>query len=195
MRATEQPHASIPLDLLSNDIVERSKMAPLPANLVFLSCDPYSMLPLVSELTPEQALYFYYTAYSYVNTGNKQQPASTIYENPRSLFHPCLGRGNLIYPPKVYGDLFYERVKEAKPKIWLVNTGWHGGNPGLGKKISLEQSRGLIDLIIAGKLDECRLESVEKLAVRVPVGWTLPGTSAQALEALLNPQKAWKDAA
>ena len=123
---TENTRASYPLELVSN--------AQLPAicghakNIVFLTCDAFSVFPPVSKLTPEQAIYHFYSGYTAKIAGTEQG-----IKEPTPTFSACFGEAFLPLKPQVYADLLLKKINEHKTSVWLVNTGWTGGRYGVGK--------------------------------------------------------------
>jgi phosphoenolpyruvate carboxykinase (ATP) len=101
-----------------------------PKNIVFLTCDAFSVLPPVAKLTNEQALYHFYSGYTSKVAGTEMG-----IKEPTPAFSACFGEAFLPFKPQVYADLLYEKLKKHGTKVWLVNTGWTGGRYGVGKVI------------------------------------------------------------
>jgi phosphoenolpyruvate carboxykinase (ATP) len=123
---TENTRASYPLEFIPN--------AKIPAvtghakNIVFLTCDAFSVLPPVSKLTPEQAIYHFYSGYTAKIAGTEQGV-----KEPTPTFSACFGEAFLPLKPQVYADLLLKKINEHGTHVWLVNTGWTGGRYGIGK--------------------------------------------------------------
>lgn len=123
---TENTRACYPLEFIDN--------AQIPAicghakNIVFLTCDAFSVFPPVSKLTPEQAIYHFYSGYTAKIAGTEQG-----IKEPTPTFSACFGEAFLPLKPQVYADLLLKKINEHKTSVWLVNTGWTGGRYGVGK--------------------------------------------------------------
>lgn len=101
-----------------------------PKNIVFLTCDAFSVLPPVSKLTPEQAIYHFYSGYTAKIPGTEQGV-----KEPTPTFSAGFGEAFLPMKPQVYADLLIKKIKEHGVHVWLINTGWTGGKYGVGKVI------------------------------------------------------------
>lgn len=99
-----------------------------PKNIVFLTCDAFSVLPPVSKLTPEQAIYHFYSGYTAKIAGTELGV-----KEPTPTFSSCFGEAFLPLKPQVYADLLFKKIHEHGVNVWLVNTGWTGGKYGIGK--------------------------------------------------------------
>lgn len=99
---------------------------------MFLTCDAFSVLPPVSKLTPEQAIYHFYSGYTAKIAGTEQGV-----KEPTPTFSACFGEAFLPLKPQVYADLLFEKIHKHNVNVWLVNTGWTGGRYGIGKVILL----------------------------------------------------------
>lgn len=102
-----------------------------PKNIVFLTCDAFSVLPPVSKLTPEQAIYHFYSGYTAKIAGTELGV-----KEPTPTFSSCFGEAFLPLKPQVYADLLFKKIHEHGVNVWLVNTGWTGGKYGIGKVIT-----------------------------------------------------------
>lgn len=123
---TENTRASYPLQYIPN-----SKLPAVcghPKNIVFLTCDAFSVLPPVSKLTPEQAIYHFYSGYTAKIAGTELGV-----KEPTPTFSSCFGEAFLPLKPQVYADLLYKKIHDHNANVWLVNTGWTGGKYGIGK--------------------------------------------------------------
>lgn len=125
---TENTRASYPLEFIPG--VQIPAIAGHPNNIVFLTCDAFSVLPPVSKLTPEQAIYHFYSGYTAKIAGTE-----IGVKEPTPTFSACFGEAFLPLKPQVYADLLYKKIKEHNVNVWLVNTGWTGGRYGIGKVI------------------------------------------------------------
>jgi hypothetical protein len=123
---TENTRACYPLENIPN--AQMPAICGHPNNIVFLTCDAFSVLPPVSKLTPEQAIYHFYSGYTAKIAGTEQG-----IKEPTPTFSACFGEAFLPLKPQVYADLLYKKIHEHKVNVWLVNTGWTGGRYGVGK--------------------------------------------------------------
>ena len=127
---TENTRATYPLEYIPNSQIPA--VCGHPKNIVFLTCDAFSVLPPVSKLTPEQAIYHFYSGYTAKIAGTEQG-----IKEPTPTFSACFGEAFLPLKPQVYADLLYKKINEHKVNVWLVNTGWTGGKYGVGKVLIL----------------------------------------------------------
>lgn len=123
---TENTRASYPLEFIPN--VQLPAVCGHAKNIVFLTCDAFSVLPPVSKLTPEQAIYHFYSGYTAKIAGTEQGV-----KEPTPTFSACFGEAFLPLKPQVYADLLFEKIHKHGANVWLVNTGWTGGRYGIGK--------------------------------------------------------------
>ena len=123
---TENTRASYPLEFIPN--AQLPAVCGHPKNIVFLTCDAFSVLPPVSKLTPEQAIYHFYSGYTAKIAGTEQGV-----KEPTPTFSSCFGEAFLPLKPQVYADLLFEKIHKHGVNVWLVNTGWTGGRYGIGK--------------------------------------------------------------
>jgi phosphoenolpyruvate carboxykinase (ATP) len=98
-----------------------------PKNVIFLTADAYGVLPPVSKLTPEQAMYYFINGYT-----SKLAGTEAGVTEPQPNFSPCFGGPFLPRPPSEYAEMLAERIKKYKANVWLLNTGWTGGRTARG---------------------------------------------------------------
>jgi phosphoenolpyruvate carboxykinase (ATP) len=123
---TENTRASYPLEFIPN--AKLPAVTGHPKNIIFLTCDAFSVLPPVSKLTPEQAIYHFYSGYTAKIAGTEQGV-----KEPTPTFSACFGEAFLPLKPQVYADLLLDKINKHGTNVWLVNTGWTGGRYGYGK--------------------------------------------------------------
>ena len=127
-RLTQNTRACYPLEFIPN--------AQIPAvtghakNIIFLTCDAFSVLPPVSKLTTQQALYHFYSGYTAKVAGTE-----VGVKDPVPTFSACFGEAFMPFKPQVYADLLAKKIEQHGTHVWLVNTGWTGGKYGVGKVI------------------------------------------------------------
>ncbi|RKO97203.1 ATP-utilizing phosphoenolpyruvate carboxykinase [Caulochytrium protostelioides] len=162
-----------------------------PTNIVLLTCDAFGVLPPVSLLTSEQAMYHFISGYTAKVAGTEEGVTE-----PTATFSACFGAPFLVFHPTVYAKMLGAKLAKHAVKVWLVNTGWTGGAYGVGSRMKLAISRGIIDAIHNGKLYECMQKPGG--AQNFPIfNLQIPTNTGDAVcmpsidPAVLDPQKAW----
>ncbi len=178
---TENTRAAYPIEHIDN--ARPPCVAGHPRHVIFLTCDASGVLPPVSRLTPEQAMYQFLSGYTARVAGTEVG----IFE-PQLAFSACFSAAFLVRHPVVYARLLAEKLKRHKTQAWLVNTGWAGGGYGAGKRIDLAVTRQIIDSIHAGDLDQAAVETDPIFGLHAVS--RVPGVS----DRLLIPRQAWDDA-
>ncbi len=178
---TENTRVSYPLHFISNAI--EPSVGNIPSNIFFLTCDAYGVLPPVSLLTPEQAMYQFISGYTAKVAGTE-----TGVTEPKSTFSACFGAPFLPLHPGKYAKLLGEKIRTHKVKVWMINTGWSGGAYGTGNRIKLNYTRAMITAALEGKLDNVAFEAHPVFGMQVPV--SCPGVPSE----ILNPRSTWADA-
>ncbi len=177
---TENTRASYPIDFIPHAKIPC--VAGQPTNIIFLSCDAFGVLPPVSRLTPEQAMYHFISGYTAKVAGTEVG----ILE-PQATFSACFGAAFLVYHPTMYAEMLADRLRAHQAQAWLVNTGWIGGAYGTGRRIALAYTRAIIDAIHSGRLAATPTTLDPTFALAVPK--EVPGVP----ERLLRPGDAWSD--
>lgn len=148
---TENTRGCYPIEHIQN--VKMPCVGPHPDNIIFLTCDAFGVLPPVSKLTPEQAEYYFISGYTAKVAGTEMGVTE-----PQATFSPCFGGPFMVWHPKKYAELLSKKLQQHDAKVWLINTGWTGGEYGDGKRMSLTHTRRIITAIYAGDLDEANVE-------------------------------------
>jgi phosphoenolpyruvate carboxykinase (ATP) len=143
---TENTRAAYPLAHIHNS--EWASRSGQPRTILFLTCDAFGVLPPVSRLTPEQALYHFLSGYTAKVAGTE----SGVRE-PEATFSTCFAAPFLPLPPARYAQLFGDRLRTHGSQVWLVNTGWMNGPFGRGQRIPLTHTRAMVRAILQGALD------------------------------------------
>src|SRR6266542_5902039 len=143
---TENTRASYPIHYIRNHVP--SGRGGHPKNVVFLTADAFGVLPPISKLSPEQAMYYFLSGYTAKVAGTERGVTE-----PQATFSACFGAVFLVFEPTKYADMLGERLREHGSKVWLVNTGWSGGAYGVGKRMKLAYTRAMIHAALSGKLD------------------------------------------
>jgi phosphoenolpyruvate carboxykinase (ATP) len=158
---TENTRVAYPLDYIPNAVLP--SLGPQPKDVVFLTCDAYGVLPPISRLTPEQAMYHYLLGYTAKVAGTE-----IGVKEPTLTFSPCFGAPFLPLHPTEYAKLLGERIKKHQTRCWLVNTGWSGGPFGVGKRMKIAHTRAMVNAALAGKLNDVHYVEDPVFGVSVP---------------------------
>ncbi len=149
-----------------------------------LTCDAFGVMPPVSKLTPEQAMYHFLSGYTAKLAGTEAGV-----KEPQDVFSTCFGAPFLPRRPTVYADLLGKKMAEHKATCWLVNTGWSGGGVGVGARVKIAHTRAMVNAILDGKLDGVPMTKDPNFGVVVPQ--SCPDVPAEILSA----RNTWKDKA
>ena len=144
---TQNTRGSYPIEYMSNAKVPC--IADHPSDVIFLTCDAFGVIPPVSRLTPEQAMYYFVSGYTAKVAGTEMGV-----DEPEATFSPCFGGPFLMWSPSKYADLLATKIREHDVNVWLVNTGWSGGAYGTGSRMKLAYTRSIIDAIHTGQLKD-----------------------------------------
>jgi len=153
-----------------------------PRNIIFLTADAFGVLPPVSKLTKEQAMYYFLSGYTAKVAGTERGITE-----PVATFSSCFGEPFLPLHPTVYAKLLGEKIDEHHVNVYLVNTGWSGGAYGVGKRMSIKATRSCINAILDGSINDSEYETLPVFNLSVPK--TLEGVDAN----ILNPRNTWED--
>ena len=177
---TENTRASYPLEFIPNYVP--SGQAGHPQNIVFLTADAYGVLPPISRLTPEQAMFHFLSGYTAKLAGTERGVSE-----PKATFSACFGAPFLALHPSVYADMLGEKIERHGVKVWLVNTGWTGGAYGDGQRMKLAYTRAMVRAALAGQLDQAATKPDPVFGLHVPID--VPGVPSE----VLRPRNTWKD--
>lgn len=158
---TENTRATYPVDYIPGVIIEGRGAH--PTNIFFLTADAFGILPPVSKLEPEAAMYHFLSGYTAKVAGTE----SGINE-PQATFSTCFGAPFMPRSPWVYAKMLSEKMKTFKTNCWLINTGWTGGPYGVGKRMSIELTRSIISAALDGRLKNSRFIKIENLNLLIP---------------------------
>ena len=180
-RHTENTRASYPIDFIPN-IVD-SGVAGHPANIVMLTADAFGVLPPISRLTPEQAMYHFISGYTAKVAGTEKG----LGNEPQATFSTCFGAPFMPRHPSTYARLLGERILNFGSRCWLVNTGWSGGAFGIGERMPIQHTRALLNAALDGTLDSANYAPDPFFGLEVPQ--FCPGVPGE----ILNPRNTWAD--
>ena len=176
---TENTRVSYPIEHIEN-IVQPVSKAGHAKRVIFLTADAFGVLPPVSRLTPEQTQYHFLSGFTAKLAGTERGVTQ-----PTPTFSACFGAAFLTLHPTQYADVLVKRMSAAGAQAYLVNTGWNGS----GKRISLKDTRAIINAILAGELDDVATETLPVFNLAIPK--SLP----QLDSAILDPRRSWPDEA
>ncbi len=175
---TENTRVSYPIDHINN-IVRPVSAAPAAKNVIFLSADAFGVLPPVSILTPEQTKYYFLSGFTAKLAGTERGITE-----PTPTFSACFGQAFLELHPTKYGEELVKKMEANGSKAYLVNTGWNG----TGKRISIKDTRGIIDAILDGSIEKAETKNIPIFNFEVPT--ELPGVDTN----ILDPRNTYADA-
>jgi phosphoenolpyruvate carboxykinase (ATP) len=179
---TENTRVSYPLHYIDNAL--EPSVGNIPKNIFFLTCDAYGVLPPISRLTPEQAMYQFMSGYTAKVAGTEAGVTE-----PKSTFSACFGAPFLPLHPARYAQMLGEKLRKHEVNVWLVNTGWTGGAYGTGSRIKLSYTRAMISAALNGELAKAAYKNHEVFGVAIPEA--CPGVPDE----ILDPRNTWKDPA
>ncbi|MDD6468995.1 MAG: phosphoenolpyruvate carboxykinase (ATP) [Bacilli bacterium] len=174
---TENTRVSYPINHINN-IVKPISSAPMAKNVIFLSADAFGVLPPVSILTPEQTQYYFLSGFTAKLAGTERGITE-----PTPTFSACFGQAFLELHPTKYAYELVRKMKISGAKAYLVNTGWNGS----GKRISIKDTRGIIDAILNGKINETSTKKIPYFDLEIPT--VLEGVDTN----ILDPRDTYKN--
>ena len=174
---TENTRVSYPINHINN-VVKPISSAPMAKNVIFLSADAFGVLPPVSILTPEQTQYYFLSGFTAKLAGTERGITE-----PTPTFSACFGQAFLELHPTKYAYELVRKMKISGAKAYLVNTGWNGS----GKRISIKDTRGIIDAILNGKINETTTKKIPYFDLEIPT--VLEGVDTN----ILDPRDTYKN--
>jgi phosphoenolpyruvate carboxykinase (ATP) len=179
---TENTRGAYPLSFLDNAVP--SGRGGHPRTIVMLTADAFGVLPPISRLTADGAMYHFLSGYTARLAGTEQGVTE-----PRAAFSTCFGAPFLPLAPSRYARLLGERIARHAAKVWLVNTGWSGGAYGVGKRVRIPHTRAMIRAALDGRLDSVEIRRDPVFNIDVPV--SCPDVPPE----ILRPRDTWADGA
>lgn len=177
---TQNTRASYPIEHIDNAKIPC--LGGTPKNVIFLTCDAFSVLPPVSKLTPEQAMYHFISGYTAKVAGTEMGVTE-----PTATFSACFGAPFLVWHPTKYAELLAKKMRENNVNAWLVNTGWSGGGTGVGERINLKYTRSIIDAIHEDTLLDVGYTESQTFGLAIPN--KVPNVPTE----ILQPRNTWED--
>jgi phosphoenolpyruvate carboxykinase (ATP) len=177
---TENTRAAYPLQAIDN-IVDPS-VAGHPTTIVFLTADAFGVLPPISKLTKEQAMYHFLSGYTSKLAGTERGVTS-----PQATFSTCFGSPFLPLPATTYAEMLGEKIDEHNVNVYLVNTGWTGGEYGTGQRMKLAYTRAMIQAALEGEL--INVETIKDPVFGLKIPAHVPGVPDEVLQ----PSRTWNN--
>jgi phosphoenolpyruvate carboxykinase (ATP) len=181
-RITENTRAAYPLNFI--DGAESSGRGGNPQTVLFLTCDAFGVLPPLSKLTHEQALYHFLSGYTAKVAGTEAGVTA-----PEATFSTCFAAPFLPLRPTRYAELLADRLRQHQCEVWLVNTGWIGGPQGQGRRVPLAYTRSMVQAVLDRSLRHVPLQPDPRFGVFVPE------SCPHVPQDILQPRHAWPDSA
>jgi phosphoenolpyruvate carboxykinase (ATP) len=182
-RFTENTRAAYPIDNIENALLP--SVGGHPRNVLFLTADAFGVLPPISKLTPQQAMYHFLSGYTAKLAGTEAGLGS----EPVPDFSTCFGAPFMPLPPQLYAEMLGDRLRKHNAQCWLVNTGWTGGPFGVGRRMSLPHTRSMVHAVLDGSLAKVQFVTEPSF------GFSIPTSCPDVPSEVLNPRDVWKDAA
>jgi len=179
-RYTENTRASYPIEFIDGHVP--AGHAGHPKNVFFLTCDAFGVLPPVSRLTPEQAMYHFLSGYTAKVAGTEKGV-----KDPSATFSTCFGAPFLPRFPSVYAGMLGDKIRKHGATCWLINTGWTGGPFGVGERMKIAHTRAMLDAALQGELNDSAFEPDAIFGLHVPA--RCPGVPDE----VLRPNLTWSD--
>ncbi|RYD69000.1 MAG: phosphoenolpyruvate carboxykinase (ATP), partial [Sphingobacteriales bacterium] len=177
---TENTRVAYPLEYIENSVIP--SIASNPKNIFFLTADAFGVLPPISKLTPEQAMFHFMSGYTAKVAGTE----AGITE-PQLTFSACFGKAFMPLHPSKYANLLGKKIKENNVNVWLVNTGWTGGPYGIGKRMKLDYTRAMITAALNGGLEHRNYKQHHVFKLMMPLH--CPNVPND----ILDPSKTWSN--
>ncbi|WP_027409575.1 phosphoenolpyruvate carboxykinase (ATP) [Anoxybacillus tepidamans] len=177
---TENTRAAYPIQSIDN-IVDPS-IAGHPTTIIFLTADAFGVLPPISKLTKEQAMYHFLSGYTSKLAGTERGITS-----PQATFSTCFGAPFLPLPATRYAEMLGKKIDEHNVQVFLVNTGWTGGEYGVGSRMKLQYTRAMVQAALEGELNN--VETVKDPIFGLEIPAHVPGVPDE----VLLPKNTWAD--
>jgi phosphoenolpyruvate carboxykinase (ATP) len=177
---TENTRSSYPLRFIPN--ASETGRGGHPAHVVMLTADAFGVLPPISRLSPEQAMYHFLSGYTARVAGTEAGV-----KDPQATFSTCFGAPFMPRHPTVYAEMLRDRMRRHEVDCWLVNTGWNGGPFGTGERISLRHTRAMLHAALAGELARASYQEHPEFGLVIPTA--CPDVPSE----ILDPKATWAD--
>ncbi|MGH7587677.1 MAG: phosphoenolpyruvate carboxykinase (ATP), partial [Gemmatimonadota bacterium] len=177
---TENTRAGYPVDFIPGAVIPG--LGGHPRTVLFLTADAFGVLPPISRLTGEQAMYHFISGYTAKVAGTEAGVTE-----PKATFSACFGAPFLPLPPTRYAEMLGDRLERHGTRVYLVNTGWTGGSYGVGRRMNLGHTRAMVSAALNGELENARFTAHPIFGVEVP------DRCPAVPEKVLDPRSTWDD--
>ena len=181
-KITENTRVSYPIDYIDNAV--SPSVGGIPKNVFFLAYDAYGVLPPISQLSPEQAMYYFMSGFTAKVAGTEAGVTE-----PQLTFSACFGAPFLPLHPSKYAEMLGKRLKESGARVWMLNTGMTGGVYGVGTRMKLPYTRAMITAALTGALDNIEFVAHPIFGLGIPI--SCPNVPTE----ILDPRTSWPDKA
>ncbi len=181
-RFTENTRAAYPIAFIDN--AEPTGQGGHPRHVIMLTADAFGVLPPISRLAPQAAMYHFLSGYTAKVAGTEKGVTE-----PKATFSTCFGAPFLPLPPSRYATMLGDKISRHNARVWLVNTGWSGGPYGVGKRMKISYTRAMIRAALSGALDAVEFANDPIFNLDIPA--VCPGVPAE----VLHPRNTWSDLA
>ncbi|MHC6180744.1 phosphoenolpyruvate carboxykinase (ATP) [Clostridium sp. JNZ X4-2] len=179
-RYTENTRAAYPIEYIDN--IEKSGVGGNPQAIIFLTADAFGVIPPISKLSKEAAMYHFMSGYTSKVSGTERGITE-----PETTFSACFGEPFMLMNPAVYARLLGRKINKYNTEVYLVNTGWIGGVYGVGSRINLSYTRAMVKAALDGKLKNVNF--IEHPVFKIMMPTECPGVPDE----ILNPRNMWED--
>jgi phosphoenolpyruvate carboxykinase (ATP) len=179
---TENTRANYPVEFIDGAMIP--SVGGHPKVAVFLTADAFGVLPPISKLSPEQAMFHFISGYTAKVAGTEAGVTE-----PQATFSTCFGAPFMLQAPRIYAELLRKRMEEHGAQVWLVNTGWQGGKYGVGKRMAIPHTRAMVTAAVEGTLKDAEFVLDPAFGLSVPKH--VPGVPDE----VLMPRNSWSDKA
>lgn len=177
---TENTRVGYPINYIPNAAIPG--IGGQPKTVIFLTADAFGVLPPISRLTPEQAMYYFVSGFTSKLAGTERGITE-----PQPTFSTCFGEPFLPLDPSLYAAMLKEKMTKSGAHVYLVNTGWSGGSYGTGSRMKLRYTRAMVSAALDGSLENAKFEKDPVFGMDVPT--TCPGVPDE----VMIPKNTWKD--
>lgn len=177
---TQNTRCSYPIHFIPN--ASETSVGGHPDNVIFLTCDAFGVLPPISKLTPEQAMYHFISGYTAKVAGTERGVTE-----PQATFSACFGAPFMPLHPTVYAELLADKIRTHNSNVWLLNTGWTGGPHGVGHRIELKYTRRMLAEALNGNIEDASFE------MNSIFGLAVPSKVEGVPNEILMPRNTWGD--
>lgn len=177
---TENTRAAYPVEMISGAVIPG--VGGHPDTIIFLTADSFGVIPPISKLNKEQAMYHFLSGYTSKMAGTERGVTT-----PQTEFSTCFGSPFLPLRPVVYAEMLGRKIDQHNARVYLVNTGWTGGPVGVGKRMNLSYTRAMVTAALNGELEKAEFVTDPVFGVQVPT--SCPGVPSEVLQ----PRNTWAD--